>query len=240
MDNSYTTRSEAGFLEWGRAAVPKIEAMIESVGLPAVLVGEMRDAYEEYATAFQVSTDPKTATSANRQEKTDTLRVFREAARPVVNLIQANPEVSNQTRKNLGLRVHETGNTPAPYPPQPEASAILTGATSARLWVRDPADPSRRAKPAKMRQVVVHARRGPTMQGSPEEWPVIETSGRTTIDLVWPDLAGDATFWIAVRYVNTANVRGPLSVPVSVRLPGLGTGVEAAEKGEGPSMKIAA
>ncbi len=119
-------------------------------------------------------------------------------------------------------------------------ATFLTGNTSLRIEVRDPAAPDRRTKPKHVRLVEVHTFEGPEPIGNVADWPLETLSGRMTIDTFLPDLWKESTVWVSCCFVSTCNERGPMSKPVSVRLPGTGVRPVAASATDGTPMKIAA
>ncbi len=76
----------------------------------------------------------------------------------------------------------------------------------------------------------------------PADWTLERLSGKTTINLIYPNLAGETTVWARCAYLNGRNETGPASPPVCVRLPGNGLVAPAGQLGgdAGQPMKIAA
>ena len=163
----------------------------------------------------------------------------------MIGVINANPNVSDATRVRLGLKPRVGSLTPATVPAMPPMiELVLTGPTSARAFVRNPADPDRKAKPYGVQAIVVQSffTTGEKPPADMNRWALEPQQGRTTFDLFWPGLASPKAVWVTCHYVTTRNERGPSAEPASVVLPG--TGLAAAEvrqetTTESP-MKIAA
>ena len=109
---------------------------------------------------------------------------------------------------------------------------------------RDADSPSRKGKPAGMRQLAVATVFSEEQPGPTAAWTQALLSGRTTVLLPFPNLRGAAVLWVTCWWVNSRNEPGPMSVPVCVRLSGTGAGMPVRERedvsGGGSGMKIAA
>ena len=159
-------------------------------------------------------------------------------------ILRTNPAVSDARRTQLGVTTRASP-TPARVPVRPDVRAQLTGLTSIRVVARDPARPERRGKPRGV--ALVEVRACFTTGGAPPpadvaEWPMSTLSGKTTVDLSWPGMSGEATVWVCCTFVNTRMAHGQPSGVVSVRLPGngFGTAAPATAATAVPAMEIAA
>ena len=240
MGTSYPRLSVAQWKPWGQNLVTVVGPRVVELGIPADLWAAVTTTFGTFADAYDAAAEAMTRNRASIQTRNDALVAFRRAARPVVAVLQSSPAVSNGLRQSLGLRVRDGVNTAATTPAvAPSLTAMLTGPQSLRMIAADPLDPHRRGKPRGVRSLAVHVHRGENPPGDVTQWALERLSSRTTLDLIYPDLTGVTTVWLCACYVNTRNESGPLSQPVSVRLPGSGlTGTEASAAD--PAMKIAA
>lgn len=246
MELTYPFRSDAEWNEWSLTVVPDIVSAGVELELPEALVLALQAKHNVFKNAYGAAVAPDTRSGPKIEAKRDALRAFKSAVRPVIDIIQANPAVTNERRRELGLRVRRGTGTPSPVPATaPSVMTMLTGPQSIRVTVRDPAASDRRAKPAGVRQVGVYVRRGATPGGPVADWPLDTLSGRTTVDLIWEDIALETTVWVSCCWLNSRSERGPFSPPRCVRLPGgaMQFEVQAAAtpaESTGPAMKIAA
>ena len=245
----YPPRTNSGWDVWGGDVCPIFISDAASLGLTPALATGAQTAYTAYHAAFLAAAAPSTRSRVTIQGRRDALAAFRAAVKPIVAIIQSNPNVTNEQRVQLGLRVRD--NVPSPAPPigfAPSVQAMLTGPTSVRVIADNPLDPDRRAKPPHVMQIAVHTyltTPGTTAKPPTDktQWPLYLLSGKKTIDLFWPGMASANTVWVCCRYVNTRNVPGPFSPAVTVTLPGTGLSpVPPAEEADGgaESMSIAA
>ena len=239
MDVTYPPRTFDDWLAWGRPFVQTLAGSPEKYHVEVALIDAAGAAYDAYRSTWDAATDPNTRTKPIVEARRASLESLREAVRPIVTQLKGDPRVSVELLSELGVRRRDPKPTPAPIPAAaPAVTAFVTGEQSLRVEVRDPLNLGRRGKPAGMGAVELRFMRGPEPVGNPSAWPEMEIVGKTTHDQIYPDLGGDATVWVSCAWRNTANVRGPFSKPVSVRLAGNGT---ATAGGEGTGgMKIAA
>ena len=251
MTTTYPFTAEDAWRDWASPTSVIIENEAVALGVAQVDAGAMVAAAEEYAAKLAVARAPETKGKAATQAKTDALVALREACRPVIGVIVANPNVSDATRVRLGLKPRVQSLTPATVPAMPPmVELVLTGPTSARAFVRNPTDPGRKAKPYGVQAVVVQsyftdATTGEKPPADMNRWALEPQQGRTTFDLFWPGLASPKAVWVTCHYVTTRNERGPSAEPASVVLPGTGLAAGVATEArqettaESP-MKIAA
>lgn len=233
MDIEYPNLTDGEWQTWGRNATTMIPPETSpAMGISLELATSLESAFNAYDAAYMLAVDPATRSTPRVQGKNTALTGLKAAAKPVVAILQSNPDVSDEQRVELGLKVRDRVPTPAAVPTSaPSVVAMLTGPQSARVIARNPLTPDSRAKPAGVGSVVVQAVQttgGALPPADLSTWPIAQRSGRTTIDLYWPAMTGETTVWTSCYWVNTRQQRGPSSTPVSVRLPG--SGVAGAEE----------
>ncbi len=241
VDLIFPNLNNAGWQKWGRNATSQISENASGLGITPAAAAAAQAAFDAYSRAYDAAVEPLTRSTPRVRAKNDALAAFKTAIRPVVATIQANGLVTNEQRAELGLGVRDRKATAATVPAMPPSVvASLTGPQSLRAIASDPLDPHRRGRPAGIKSLAVHVCFGQTAPGGVGQWPLYTLSGRTTVDLVWPDLAADATVWISCCWVSTRNECGGFSQPISVRLPGNGMMPAADEASDEGGMKIAA
>ena len=238
MDIIYPPGTFDDWLAWGRPFVQTLGSQGERYHLDTAFVDAATGSFDAYRSAWNAATDPNTRTKPVVAARRAAREALHEAVRPIVAQVKGDPRVSDEMLAEIGVRRRDTKGTPAPLPTlAPAVMAFVTGEQSLRIEARGAASPDRRRKPEGMGSVEIRFMRGPEPVGSPSAWPEMEIVGKTTFDQAYPDLGGDATVWVSCAWRNTANVRGPFSKPISVRLGGSGVASVAESK---PGMKIAA
>ena len=243
FDVTYPPKTDTGWDRWGNNLADLVNPeTAPDYGLESPAVTAMNAAAAYFSNTLAVATAPATISRYNTQRKRDALDVLKAAAKPVVAVLQTNPEVTDAQRTQLGIRVRSSP-TPAPVPGRADVFAMLTGPTSIRVIASDPATPARRGKPRgvttlALKMCVTTGEQRPP--ASVDEWPLTRLSGKATTDLFWPGMSAEATVWVCGSWVNSRMVSGEPSVAVSVRLPGTGLGAAATTTAAEPTMKIAA
>ena len=164
------------------------------------------------------------------------------ATADIVEQVYANKTLTDEIRQELGLSPRERRGTPAPVATEaPVVMGEVAGPTSVRIMGRDAESPSRRGKPAGMRQLAVATIFADEQPGPGAAWSQAILSGRTTVLLKYPRLEQAAVLWVSCWWVNSRSEPGPMSVPVCVRLSGTGAGMPVREREDvNGGMKIAA
>ncbi len=239
MTDYYPPRADKAWYDWGQMFASGLAANFAAYHVVEKTVTDVQAAVADYRQKYDVAVDLTTRTQPSVQAKNDARKALFEVVSPIVAAIKADPRVSNELKKDVGIRPRDVRPTPAPLPTAaPAVSAFVTSETSLRVEVRDPLSPDRRGKPAGMRQIELRMMIGSQPTGDVAAWPRLTLSGRTTIDQFFPDQSGEATVWIACAWVNSRNIRGPFSLPTSIRL--AGNGLMAAGGVQSADMKIAA
>ena len=241
MPAFYPFRADADWYNWGRSFSRQVTTDQAALGVSVEAAASVQSAYVAFATAYELATDPDTRSKPRIDGKDETLRQFREAVIPVIAILKTNPALTTEQRTQLGVKSRDTSPTPSNVPgAAPTATAIVTGAQTARLVVRDPAAEDRRAKPTGVRTVEIHCLESAKPVGDPADWPIEQLAGKTTVDLYFPDAMGPTDLWFSVCWVSGRHERGPMSTPVAVRLGGVvGREESASEEGD-TEMRIAA
>ena len=141
------------------------------------------------------------------------------------------PQMTDAKREALKIPLRGRGNAPAALPAAaPTATVVLTGPESVLVRDENPAEPDRAAKPRGVKSLVVlvaFTGDGSEPALATDQWPVAKISGRTSVDLMWPNMPADQTAWVACYWLSTRNAVGPISRPQSICLPGTRVAVRA-------------
>ena len=215
-------------------------------GLTAEQASEYQTTQGRFAADYAAWHNPATHTPIQRALKDESLLRLRNATASLVAVCEAWPQMTDAKREALKIPLRDRGGAPATLPAAaPTATVLLTGPESVLVRAENPAEPDRAAKPRGVKSLVVlvaFTGDGSEPALATDQWPVAKISGRTSVDLMWPNMPADQTAWVACYWLSTRNAVGPISRPQSIRLPGTRAAVKAAtgETGGEVKMKIAA
>ena len=239
-------QTEPGLLKFTGNVDQRITADPERYGFDAERATQYATTRGRFAADYATYNEDVTHSTPFRVAKDDSKRRLINATADLVEQVYANKSLSDQVRQELGLPPRDRRGTPAATATEaPLVMGVVRGATGVKVIGRDAADPSRRGKPAGMRQLAVATCFSDDRPGVDGPWEQARLSGRTTVDLDFPHLRQAAVLWVTCWWISSRNEPGPMSIPVAVRLSGTGAGMPARE-GEGtatadaPGMKIAA
>lgn len=237
-------RREAALLTWSGEFAKTIAAAPTDYGLSLEEATAYGTTQTGYADAYAAWHNPATHTPVNRALKDEAKATLINSTRSLVAVCEAWPQMTDAKREALKIPLRDRSPSAVTLPAAaPTATTLLTGPESIRVIVRDAADENRRAKPTGVQSVVVlvtFTANGSTPELPVDQWPVASISGKTTVDLMWPNMPADQTAWVACYWLSTRSTRGPISQAESIRLPGSRTAKVAATTTDASSMKIAA
>lgn len=221
MPASYIPAPDADFDAWMANFSTLLTADPSAYGEDAPTALVVQNAYDAWAAAYLLATDPATRTAPNIADK-DAARVTVDAAaRPVAQRINARSSVTNIQRSSLGITIRKTTRTPVPAPataPEVVLRSMVPGV--ARIQVRDSTTPTTKAKPAGVigaeMQVLVDAAAG----SDPSAGSLAKTITQTpnTLSFTAGQKGQVATVWSRWTTLSgpsgVAQV-GPWSAPIS-------------------------
>ena len=238
----YPVKRDADWQAWGRNAVELLTATPSVYPIPVEQATAIKTAFDAYSAAYDAAVSPMTRSRNTIQAKDTALKAFRTVVSPAVAVIRTSLELSDEQRTQIGVRVrHVSGSIQTVPQAAPSVTVLMTGPNSARVLARNPLSPGSRRKPSGAKEVAVLVHMGTNPDPDVMQWPTSTISGRTDVDLYWPGMVGETTVWVSCYWVGSRRQVGKFSVPVSVRLPGIGG--QSATLGQTPAeptMKIAA
>lgn len=243
MDIIYPPTTESNWKIWGNNLADLLQAGPTPYGIPLPVTTSVVSAAVGYTLAFDLASAPVTRSKSRIAAKRTALTALRQAVKPAVGLIQANTDVTDADRVDLGLKIPDLSPTRSPVPTtSPVVSATLTGPQSIRVEAKNPLDANRRAKPTGVSQIAIHTYFGTVAPALVSQWPLTKLAGRSTTDLYWAEMVSETTVWVCCSYLNSRGQSGPFSAAVSVRLPGSGLGQTQPQSAsaESTTLKIAA
>src|SRR5688572_21699552 len=116
-DLTFPPRKDADLLAWSENFDTKINASAVTYGLTAIQASAYSvlhtDFSNKYALAINENTNSK-ANIGNKNSAKEALLFGVGGAWELVNIIQANPAMNDDLRRELQLRIPDRENTPAP------------------------------------------------------------------------------------------------------------------------------
>ena len=239
-------QSESNLLKVSGNMDQRVSADPARYGFDADRAAEYATSHQRFVSAYATYNEDVTHSKPFRLAKDEAKKRLVNATADLAEQAYANRSLSDQVRQEIGLPPRDRRGTPAaPATEAPLVMGAVRGATGVTVIGRDAGDPSRRGKPAGMRQLAVATCFSDEQPGVDGPWEQARLSGRTTVNLDFPHLRRAAVLWVTCWWISSRNEPGPMSIPVAVRLSGTGAGMPARE-GEstataaGPAMKIAA
>lgn len=148
MTASYIPASDAGFAAWLLNFRTQLDL---GVGVPPALVGDVTNVDTvdtAYQAAYLAATDPLTRTPVTVAAKNTAKSTALATVRPIAQLINADPSISDGDRVTLGLTVRSTTPTPITAPTTFPLLDILTATPGIHtIQYRDSDTPTTKAKP---------------------------------------------------------------------------------------------
>jgi len=235
MSKNFLPGREAELVDWMNQFETKLEAKGANYGPSPVQIAAFQSAVSVYSTAYTVATDPETRSPSKVVAKNAAKKTAVTEARLVARIIQANPGVSSEQKKELGLTVREGGRIPTPVPSSSPVIRVLK--TEGRLVTLELSQTrARRGKPSKVAGATIFTFTGPVAPQGADGWKFIENTTKTTVQIPFPPSSTGDTIWITAFWSNSRDESGPAAAPISIALPA--GGVLPKEVGE--SMKLAA
>ncbi|MEM1013265.1 MAG: hypothetical protein AAGI46_13730 [Planctomycetota bacterium] len=242
---TYPPRTNADWVTWARNISNVVSDRGPTYGLSAEQTAALDTSSAALENAYNAATANETRSSITVQRFRDTLDDFKAVARPIVAIIRTANGVTDAMKREVGVRV--TDDTPSERVVPgiaPVVTVAMTGPNTARVSARGARSQDRRGKPFGARDLVILVYRGTTPPEDVMSWPTYTISGRTDVDCYWPDLVSEETVWFSCYWSGSYRQTSPFSVPMSLRLPGIGGQAQTLDElrsdDESPDMKIAA
>lgn len=221
MPGSYIPATDSGFDAWADNFATLLTAGPTAYGEDAASALVVQTAYDNWAAAYLLTTNPATRTPSAIADK-DAERVNCDAAtRPVAQRINARSSVTNTQRSDLGITIRKTTRTPVP-PPATAPALILRSQIPgvAAVQIRDEATPTTKAKPLGVIGVDLHVFVGASPPASFEDYPLAKTTGKTPNSLGFSGAQSGETANVVARWTTRSGPggvaqKGPWSVPMT-------------------------
>jgi len=222
---------EADLLAWSSNFNARINASANVFGLTsaqAALYGDLHALFaEKYAIGTEPSTNSRQAVAAKNVAKRNLIKAPG-GARQLIDIIQAFPGTTDPMRASLGIRAKDVGPTPVSIPKEaPLLSVLSVNNRTVTMLLKDPKDPTRRAKPRGVQGATIltyvggegGAGGGEGPPSDPMQWSFGLNASKTKFTVDFPfTVAPGAKVWIAAMWFNARKETSPPSTPVFTRL----------------------
>ena len=212
--------SDAGFNTFMNQFVPYVAAHAANLGVSTGAATAMTNGLGLWNDALSDDQAKATAAKAATVVKNDTKNALAALARPAIQTIQNNPNVTDEVRQLMGLPIPDRTHTRVPVPTTRPVVRVETREHLQHVvhW-RDEATPKSKAKPKGVRGAQVRVHIGPNPPGDLEEFVWVALDSATPYLVA--HAAGDAgkMAYYALRWENTRGETGPWSDVVSATIP---------------------
>ena len=208
----YIPTSDADLNTFAAAMFTILDANEVSFGLvdgDAASLGTLRTAFN---TLLGVHNNAQTAAKLATQNKNAKRAELVAEIRSMVKRIQANPNVTDAQRAQLGITIPDTTPTAVPAPSsRPVVSVMIDGGLKHTVKLTDEATPLSNAKPAGAIGAQIFVKYGATPPVTVEDCVLLGTASKASYEVTHTsDKAGQNAHYLA-RWVTRAGLTGPTS-----------------------------
>lgn len=210
---------DADLLTFAQHFAAYVVAHAVQLGFTSALGTQLNDVVVDFNDAYQISSNPLTATKGARVEKALRRAVLKATLRQFARQIQANPAVTAQQKTDLGLRVRDQEPTSQGAPnTQPVGRVVGTVNLDVVTEWFDQLTPTRRARPAGYAGLAIYSFVGDEPPADIELWrhEGLSTKSRYTVGFNAADAGKKIT--IVARWYSRKGEFGPLSAPMTTMI----------------------
>jgi len=221
-DSDYIPKTDLGLLSWGTNYSGLITAGPLPLGLTTLIATTLAGKLAAFEAALSASTSPATRGGATILAKDAARRDLVSYCRLTARAIQGTITVTNAQRYDLGLTVRDTAPSPITPPASaPDIDILSVSGNTVKLRLHDPANPTRRGKPAGVAGLSIFSHVGATPPDTESDWTFEGNWTRTTLMVAFPEgTPAGARVWFTAFYYNPRAQRGPAATPAGANIPG--------------------
>ncbi len=214
--------SEAEFITWTTNFNSKINTSASDYGLTPTQASQYGGGHVAFLIAYNKANAPDTRSPTNLMAKNAAMKTLKNYARQLARIIQANPDVSDERKAELGLTVRK--GEPAHIPPPgeaPDTDIVSVVGHTVKIRLHSASSASRRGKPAGVAGASIFSFVGDSPPASLSGWVFQGNTTRTIVDVTLPpETPNGAKVWLCAYWYNPRTEKGPVSAPVSTHIPG--------------------
>ncbi|MDR2358763.1 MAG: hypothetical protein LBD87_03030 [Prevotellaceae bacterium] len=210
MANDYIPAKEKDFHDWQHHSLEYVQTNKTRFGISDSALESVLTKQADYESKYAVSENPETRTSASILARKEAREGYGRALRQLFKgSIIYNLAVTDEDRRIMGVKIHDTKPTPVPPPTsEPEVTFSIPSPAVIEIHFRDK-DESGRAKP--------HGIHGAetawgVLDDKPADWAELPHSSFAThspLRLTFNGHDRGKKFYFALRWENTRGEKGP-------------------------------
>jgi hypothetical protein len=221
MAQDWIPTSDTDMNAWVQNFLAYANANLAALGLTAANLSDLQAAVTTWGPAYSHHMAAQTAAQSARQHKDSVRETIETALRPLVNLIQATPSVTDAQREALGITVRSTVRTSVSAP---TTRPVATVDTSQRLRHTiafvDELTPTSRGKPDGANGCEIWVKVGGAAPADPSELRYLATDTRTPYVAEFDGADAGKVAYYMLRWVSTRGETGPWSQTASGTITG--------------------
>ena len=226
MPEQRIPRADGDFAAYANHYYNAVDTFYTVQGLDAALLTDLKQALDDWNTAYPKHVAAQNAAEAARQTKDQTKRALEGEIRPVTAFVQGFPNTTDADRATIGITIRETGGTPVPPPTARPVVLVDSGnRLTHRLRIADAggADDRGLAAPRGKRPKGTHGAEVyvaliPPRAAPPADinsYKFVRTVTRGSVDVAFPMEQGGQSAAYLVRWVSATGEPGPWSETVT-------------------------
>lgn len=220
----FPPRKEADLLAWSASFSNALAVDPTIYGLTMAQATAYAALDTAFADAYAIATNPVSNSKANVEMKNtakENLLYGPGGAWQLVNICQAFPDMNNDLRAALNIRIPDTDPTPVPVPDSsPDIDIVSTFGHTVKVRVHESKSPNT-GKPEGVKGASLFYYVGDEPPAEVSEWGFAGNTTKNTYDVVLPaETAAGAQVWLTAFWFNNRMQSGPAATPVSIHVPG--------------------
>lgn len=211
--------SELAFTEWLTNFVAVVTAHAEEFAIEPSVLASLTNSRLDWNAAHSQAVTTRTAYGAAVQTKDSALAAVTPQVRSMVRQLQANPNVTDAMKRELGITIPSPSIMPAPITPtRPMATVDISQRLQHTLKIWDDSNPSRRSKPKGVFGCQVWVKTGEGVPSGQKDCVLLDTAPKTLYTVEYdPENAGKTAHYM-LRWVDKNGLAGPWSETISATI----------------------
>lgn len=220
MASDYLPGSDAEFTTWAQNFMTTLSMNAAGLGVDAATITAMGVAHNNWKTIYAAHVTGQADARSKREAKDAERRSFESAIRALVAQLQASPDVDNNERQALGIRVRDTKPTP-----QSMAMSRPVGMVDTKhrlthvISFVDEGTPTKKARPSGVTACQIWYKVGDAPAG-PNDVTYLATDSCTPYMMEFDQSDAGKMAHYMLRWVGSKGQCGPWSETVSATIPG--------------------
>ncbi len=215
---------ESDLLNWSKTFNQTLNLDPLLYGVSIEQAQEYNDLHQAFFNSYRIASSPETRTAGNIIVKNEKMKAVVAMARLLSRIIQANPNIGDDLKYNLGLTVRAKSVRKIDPPSEaPTVQVRSTAGYTIQIHLGKLTETTRRGRPVAAAGATVWTFVGDEAPSDRRDWISHGNTTKTTIDLHFPaKTPNGATIWITAAWYSRRGEFSPLSTPQRTNIPGGG------------------